>query len=51
MQRWRCVTTGAFTSRRYPGNHFFMKDPLVMQDVYGDLEKFFLKADVGPRHG
>lgn len=51
MQRWRRVTTGAFTSRRYPGDHFFMKNPLVMQDVYGDLEKFFLKADVGPRHG
>jgi medium-chain acyl-[acyl-carrier-protein] hydrolase len=50
MQRWRCVTTGAFTSRRYPGDHFFMKNPLVMRDVYGDLERFF-KPDEGPRHG
>jgi medium-chain acyl-[acyl-carrier-protein] hydrolase len=51
MQRWRCVTMGTFTSRRYRGDHFFMKSPLVMQDVYGDLERLFLKAEVGSPHG
>lgn len=39
VQFWRCVTTGAFAARRYPGDHFFLKNPSVMRDVYGELEQ------------
>lgn len=37
MHLWRQTTASSFSWREYPGGHFFISNPLVLQDIWEDM--------------
>jgi medium-chain acyl-[acyl-carrier-protein] hydrolase len=38
LEAWRAQTSGSFSLRMFPGDHFFLKQPLLLQALSRELE-------------